>query len=71
MWKDKAIKLFIGASGLAIGALFVFTLHGAAQLSAERLHASQTRAKTFAVAMNDESRTEIRTLKAHAQVEAE
>jgi len=71
MWKDKAIKLFIGASGLAIGALFLFTLHGAAQLSAERLHASQTRAQTFALVLNDESRTEVRALTAQAQLEVE
>jgi hypothetical protein len=70
MCKDTAIKLFIGAAGLAIGALFVFTLHGAAQLSAERLHASQSRAKAFAVVLNDESRTGSTPI-AHPRVEAE
>jgi hypothetical protein len=50
MFKQTAIKLLIGASGLAIGALFVVLLSGAALADAERLHIAPAQADVVLVA---------------------
>jgi len=50
MWKESAIRILIGISGLAAGALFVLMLQGAAQADAERLQIAHDRANAFAAA---------------------
>ena len=50
MWKDTAIRMLIGASGMAMGALFVLMLQGAAQSDAERLQVAHARANAVAAA---------------------
>jgi len=50
MWKENAMRLLIGIGGLAVGALFVVMLQGAARADAERLHVAQERANAVAAA---------------------
>jgi len=42
MWKELIVRLFIGVGGLALGALFVLGLRGAALADSQRLAQAQT-----------------------------
>jgi len=50
MWKEALVRMLIGIGGLAVGALFVLTLQGAAQADAERLQIAHDRANASAAA---------------------
>jgi hypothetical protein len=62
MWKETAIRLFIGIGGMLVGALFVLMLNGAALAGAERLHVAKARADATAAATAGSGTEEIAAL---------
>ena len=44
MWKETAVRMLVGIGGMALGALFVLGLRGAAQADADRLQLAHSAA---------------------------
>jgi hypothetical protein len=70
MWKETAVRFFIGIAGMAVGALFVLMLQGAAQAGAERLRIAQERANTVVAAATNQHADEAGTRVAHIETQA-
>jgi hypothetical protein len=54
MWKETVVRMLIGISGTAIGALFVVWLHGAARADEQQLHIAHSAALAAAALANEE-----------------
>ncbi|HUL64874.1 MAG TPA: hypothetical protein VLW55_09680 [Burkholderiaceae bacterium] len=70
MWKETATRMLVGFGGLAVGALFVLTLRGAAQADADRLQLAHARATAVAAAVATEPADRIGALAAAIDADA-
>jgi hypothetical protein len=70
MWKDAAIRIFVGIGGLAVGALFVLTLRGAAQADAHHLQLAHARATAISAKIAREPAIQVSALAAAIDADA-